>query len=184
MEVFVQNSSLKDSPIVQHYPDVDQAQCGRCAVITRPSLAPPPSLTSAPHSAPQPGTQCRLQPSQQVAPRGRTPCKFHDNLLFQRLLFANHGMKIFNNTRPAAPQQPVPAVVMTECGGVMIELICRKIFLWQTNKLYKHSSPHQSPVTTGYRPTQSIRKYKYNLNKHSTITQLSHQPTTITYNYN
>ena len=86
-------------------------------------------------------------------------------------------MKIFNNTRPAAPQQPVPAVVMTECGGVMIELICRKIFLWQTNKLYKHSSPHQSPVTTGYRPTQSIRKYKYNLNKHSTITQLSHQPT-------
>ena len=43
----------------------------------------------------------------------------------------------------------VPAVVMTECGGVMIELICRKIFLWQTNKLYKHSSPHQSPVTTG-----------------------------------
>ena len=143
-----------------------------------------PRTSAQPHSAPQPGTQCRLQPSQQVAPRGRTPCKFHDNLLFQRLLFANHGMKIFNNTRPAAPQQPVPAVVMTECGGVMIELICRKIFLWQTNKLYKHSSPHQSPVTTGYRPTQSIRKYKYNLNKHSTITQLSHQPTTITYNYN
>ena len=131
MEVFVQNSSLKDSPIVQHYPDVDQAQCGRCAVITRPSLAPPPSLTSAPHSAPQPGTES--PPT--LTTGGATwliPCKFHDN-----------------NTRPAAPQQPVPAVVMTECGGVMIEIICRKIFLWPTNKLYKHSSPHQSPVTTG-----------------------------------
>ena len=140
MEVFVQNSSLKDSPIVQHYPDVDQAQCGRCAVITL--VTAQPRTSAQPHLGTSLGTSARDSVSPPTLTTGGAtwpiPCKFHDN-----------------NTRPAAPQQPVPAVVMTECGGVMIEIICRKIFLWQTNKLYKHSSPHQSPVTTGYRPTQS-----------------------------
>ena len=99
----------------------------------------PPRTSAQPHLGTSLGTSARDSVSPPTLTTGGAtwpiPCKFHDN-----------------NTRPAALQQPVPAVVMTECGGVMIEIICRKIFLWQTNKLYKHSSPHQSPVTTGYRP--------------------------------
>ena len=113
---FVQNSSLKDSPIVQHYPDVDQAQCGRCAVITL--VTAQPRTSAQPHLGTSLGTSARDSESPPTLTTGGAtwliPCKFHDN-----------------NTRPAAPQQPVPAVVMTECGGVVIEIICRKIFCGQ-----------------------------------------------------
>ena len=77
-----------------------------------------PRTSAQPHLGTSLGTSARDSESPPTLTTGGAtwliPCKFHDN-----------------NTRPAAPQQPVPAVVMTECGGVVIEIICRKIFCGQ-----------------------------------------------------